>query len=142
MAGQPKRRAQEEAARQRAQRRRPLPARQRKLDPSRLSAMLDDRLDRALEYLDDELLLSASPKDLAIVVGVLADKRALSRGEATHIVSFADRKKTQELLPELVKEAVRRGMIDGRQFLELLPSEYRRLPESEAAVAQDAEGEP
>lgn len=71
---------------------------------------LDDRAYRALMYMDDLALAKASAKDLAIIVGVMLEKRQLLRGEPTQILSVEDRHSMNELLPALLNEAQKRGM--------------------------------
>ena len=75
-----------------------------------LTKMLEDRAYRALSYLDDYALAGASGKDLAIIAGIMLEKRQLLRGEPTHILSTTERQNMSELVPLLVREATRRGL--------------------------------
>ena len=78
---------------------------------------LEDRAYRALLYMDDYALAKSSAKDLAVIAGIMLEKRALLRGEPTQILSVEDRTSMNELLPALLQEAQKRGMfvdvIDG-----------------------------
>lgn len=79
-----------------------------------LLKLLDDRAWRALTYLDDFTLAGAGAKDLAIAAGILLDKAQLLKGQPTQILTHAERAKMDELLPMVIKECQRRGIIvDG-----------------------------
>lgn len=73
-------------------------------------AQMEDRLDRALHYLDDYVLSAASAKDLAVVIGILTEKRQLLRGEPTQILSTEERQTLNVLIPVVIREAQRRGI--------------------------------
>lgn len=77
---------------------------------SEILAMIEDRVGRALGYLDDQVLSEAKAKDLAITLGILLEKRQLLRGEPTQILSVEERQGLNELLPRLIAEAKRRGL--------------------------------
>ena len=72
--------------------------------------LLEDRAHRALSYLDDYALAKAGAKDLAIIAGIMMEKRALLRGEPTHIMGTAERESLNDLVPLLVAEAEKRGV--------------------------------
>ena len=73
-------------------------------------ALLEDRAMRALEFIDDYSLAKGSAKDNAIVAGIMLEKRNLLRGEPTHILSTTERMQLDELVPIVMKEALRRGI--------------------------------
>lgn len=73
-------------------------------------AQMEDRLDRALHYLDDYALSGATAKDLAVIIGILTEKRQLLRGEPTAILSSEERVTLNALIPVVVREAQRRGI--------------------------------
>jgi hypothetical protein len=73
-------------------------------------AFIEDRMMRSLEYLDDVALANASGRDLAVIFGIMADKRQLLNGEPTQILSFQDRRKLNDLIPLVLQEAQRRGL--------------------------------
>lgn len=77
---------------------------------SEILEMIEDRIGRALGYLDDFVLSKATAKDLAITLGILLEKRQLLRGEPTQILSVEERQGLNELLPKLIAEAQRRGL--------------------------------
>ena len=89
----------------------------RKVKTTEILKALEDRAYRALMYMDDYALAKSSAKDLAVIAGIMLEKRALLRGEPTQILSIDDRSNMNELLPALLKEASKRGMfvdvIDG-----------------------------
>ena len=75
-----------------------------------LLSMLNDRIGRAMGYLDDYAMADASAKDLSIVIGILLEKHQLLSNRPTHIISVEERMSLNALVPELVREAQRRGM--------------------------------
>jgi len=75
-----------------------------------LLRQLETKANMALEYLDDYALAQSSAKDLAIIVGILLEKRQLLRGEPTQIISMEERQGLDELTQQLVKDARRRGL--------------------------------
>lgn len=89
----------------------------RKVKTTEMLKALEDRAYRALMYMDDYALAKSSAKDLAVIAGIMLEKRALLRGEPTQILSIDDRSNMNELLPALLQEASKRGMfvdvIDG-----------------------------
>ena len=91
-------------------------------------AKIEDRLDRALDYLDDLALAGASAKDLAIIVGILAEKRQLLRGEPTHIMSSTERMSVNELVPALLREAEKRGLTvqNDDKMIDITPASTER----------------
>lgn len=111
----------------------PVVAEIRKVTTGDILALAEERLQMALEYMTDVKLAEASGRDLAVIVGILTEKRALLRGEPTQIVSNADRANLMELLPELLKEAQRRGMV-----VDLNPSEYAETVKGGARIIADA----
>ena len=85
----------------------------RKFQKDEFLGLLEDRAHRALEYMDDYNLAKANAKDLAIIVGILMEKRQLLRGEPTQILSIEERAGMSELIPRLLQEAERRGLQVG-----------------------------
>ena len=82
---------------------------------------LNERIELALEYMDEKVIAEASFRDLAMGTSALIEKRALLRGEPTVIMSDHERKKMHELLPVLIAEAKRRGLT--------LEGQFEKLPE-------------
>ena len=78
-----------------------------------LGAMIDDCLYRALHYLDDYVLAGAGARDLAVIAGVMFDKRQLLHNQPTQITSMAEMKTHNELMIALTKEMKSRGLIEG-----------------------------
>ena len=75
-----------------------------------LQRMIDDRAWRALAHMTDKKFSEASAVQLAVMMGILLEKRQLLRGEPTHIFSIGERESLNDLIPMMVKEAHRRGM--------------------------------
>jgi len=82
----------------------------RVLTGKKMLAKIEDRLDATLDFMTDAKLAGAGAKDLAIVFGVLAEKRQLLRGEPTQIMSIEDSRTLNKLMPAFVAEAKRRGL--------------------------------
>ena len=82
-----------------------------KVDRARLIDRLWDFVDRIADSLTDEDIEDTSLKDRLIAMGVAIDKARLMAGEATVIMGSERRRKVEELLPAMVEEARRRGMI-------------------------------
>ncbi len=83
-----------------------------KLDDAELLSLIDDKLARAFQNLDDFSLGQSSARDLSVTIGVLTDKRRLLRPEEGAVQRFQDMRKLDEVLKELHAEAVRRGWLD------------------------------
>ena len=92
----------------------------RKVKAKEFLDVLDDRAFKALGYLDDFALANASAKDLAVIAGILLEKRQLLRGEPTAILSVDDRRSMNELVSVMSKEAARRNMIIDNDSGEVL----------------------
>ncbi len=82
----------------------------RKVTTEEIKALLDDRLHKALTYLDDFVFAQANAKDLAIISGIMAEKRAMLRGEPTVILGTEERKSLNALAEALRQELERRTM--------------------------------
>lgn len=82
----------------------------RQVKVSELLGLIEDRLHRSLEHLDDTKMQAASAKDLAIAIGILVEKRQLLRGEPTQILSLEERQNLNDMLPAIIVEARRRGV--------------------------------
>ncbi len=79
-----------------------------------LLALLDDRIARTLQHLNDDKIAEASAYHQALIFGILVDKAQLLKGQATVIVGHEKRKEMDELFVLLVQEGKRRGFtIDG-----------------------------
>ncbi len=84
-----------------------------KLDDVELISLIDDRLARAFQALDDFSLGQSSARDLSVTIGVLTDKRKALKPEEGPVQRFKDMKKIDEVLKALHAEAVRCGWLDN-----------------------------
>ena len=109
----------------------PVLERLRKYQTADFLALIEDRLGRALECMDDRRFAKAELRDLAVASGILAEKRQLLRGEPTGIFSVEDRRRLTDLIPLLLEEARRRG-----ETIELNPGEYSSTDGPEAPSAR------
>ena len=74
--------------------------------------LLEDRARRIFNYMDDFAMATAGLKDLAIAGGVVIDKALLLKDQPTKTgLSQDERKHLNELLPVLLDECRRRGII-------------------------------
>jgi len=87
-----------------------------------LIGTIEEKIALVLHYLDEFAISSAKPRDLAIILGILIDKRQLLLGEPTQILSMQDRKHVNELIPVLLQEAEARGMT-----IDLTPASYSEV---------------
>lgn len=72
---------------------------------------INERIDIALEFMDETAFAGADLKDIAIAFGILVEKRELLSGRPTQIFSFDERKQLKDLLGPALREAQRRGMV-------------------------------
>ncbi len=98
----------------------PISTELRKVKTGDLVAVIEDRMSRLMDHLDEDKMKAANVNSLAVAFGILTDKRQLLRGEPTSIIGHEDRLKLTELVPELIAEMKKRGMEvgEGLQFSE------------------------
>jgi len=72
---------------------------------------LEGVIERVLGGVTDEKIDKASLRDVAIAYGVLIDKKQLLEGKPTQILSVEERQELSDLLPALLREAERRGIL-------------------------------
>ncbi len=82
-----------------------------KLDDVELLALIDDRLARAFQNLDDFSLGQSSARDLSVTIGVLTDKRRSLRPDEGPVQRFQDIRKIDDVLEALCEEMIRRGKL-------------------------------
>lgn len=71
---------------------------------------IDEKIAMTLEFIDPWTLARASYRDLTQGLNkLISDRQALS-GEPTQVISLEERRNLHELLPQLFKEAGRRGI--------------------------------
>ena len=100
-----------------------------KLDDAELLSLIDDKLARAFQNLDDFSLGQSSARDLSVTIGVLTDKRRLLRPENDGPYQpYKEMKKLDDVLEALCKEMKRRGLL------------YEVTPPATAAVANAGTG--
>ena len=100
-----------------------------KLDDQELLSLIDDKLARAFQNLDDFALGQSSARDLSVTIGVLTDKRRLLRPENDGPYQpYKEMKRLDDVLEELAKEMKRRGLL------------YEVTPPATAPVANAGNG--
>ncbi len=85
-----------------------------KLDDQELLSLIDDKLARAFQNLDDFSLGQSSARDLSVTIGVLTDKRKALKPEGRPIQTYKDYQRIDEVLKALHAEAVRSGWLDDK----------------------------
>lgn len=92
---------------------------------------LDEKIALGLHYLDDFSMSGMDGKDLAIMLGILIEKKQLMEGRPTAILSFEERRNLSELLPAFVREAQRRGITIDQTAVEVVevPRPMTMLPD-------------
>ena len=89
---------------------------------SQLQELIDKKAMMALHYMDETAFEEANLRDLGITLGILLEKRQLLRGEPTVIMSHAERKHLNEIVPVFMEEAKRRGYT-----IDVTPEEETRV---------------
>ena len=87
----------------------PLVQEARKITTGLLLEKIEGKLNMALDFLDEVVLSQASAKDLAIIIGILTEKRQLLSGEPTQILSVQERDHLDGLAGAMFAEMRRRG---------------------------------
>ena len=82
----------------------------RVLGTSELLQSLDEKIAMTLEHIDPFVLAKASYRELTQGLTHLIQNKQLLSGEPTQIISLEDRRKIKEIMPQLFKEAGRRGI--------------------------------
>ncbi len=73
--------------------------------------LIDMRAKQLLQFMSPEKMAKAGIRDQAFAFSVLMEKRQLLRGEPTQILSVDDRRQMSTLMPFMLKEAQRRGLM-------------------------------
>ena len=81
------------------------------LSDKQIIDVMREKLSLAFGYMDDFAFAGASAKDLAIVADSLINNIQLLSGKPTSITTIEDRRKINELIPALVEEAHKRGLV-------------------------------
>jgi hypothetical protein len=98
-------------------------------------AALGEKMTLALVHLTPEKMAEAGVRDIAIVFGILAEKRELLQGKPTQIFSFEERKSMKDLLPAAIREATRRGLVVDGTYTEDSSVEPRVIQDHRTADA-------
>ena len=110
----------------------PLKQELHKITQKDLTDVIEDKIWRVLAYMNDNALMDATLRDLGFTFDRLMNARQLLKGEPTSILAWEDRRKLNELLPALILESRRRGIIVDGQVAGL----------DNAQPAADTEGPP
>ena len=99
----------------------------------------------AVDAITPDKLLVSNARDLAIIAGVAVDKFQLLRGQPTQRMEIGDRRKLNEVLELIVKEAKRRGVeidVTPEGATSAKKSPYRCMEQQKEVKAIAAGGDP
>ena len=82
----------------------------KKMKTNDILRMINEKIYMALDHMDPYTFANAELRDLAVTFSILAEKRQLLMGEPTQILSVQERSHMNELIPNIIREAERRGM--------------------------------
>lgn len=84
------------------------------VDSRYFAEQLEKKIAELIGHMTEDKMAAAGVRELSTAISQLIEKRALLRNEPTQIVSHEQRMKLEELVPELIAEVKKRGMvIDG-----------------------------
>lgn len=83
----------------------------REVSANEFLPLIDTRAKQLLQFMTPEKMAKAGIRDQAFAFSVLMEKRQLLRGEPTQILSVDDRRQMSALMPFMLKEAERRGLM-------------------------------
>ena len=72
--------------------------------------LLDRSIKMGFAFVDPSLFAKASLQQLVTSIAIMIDKKQLVSGEPTHILSHAERKDINELMPLVLAECIQRGI--------------------------------
>ncbi len=90
----------------------------RPLTEKELIDKIESRIHTVLSFLDPYVMAGASAKDLSSSLDYLIKNAQLLKGKPTQIMSHVERRQLNELIPEIMREAKRRGVI-----IDVVPTE-------------------
>lgn len=88
----------------------------RKVTTDTLLESLGNVAQKIIDSIDPLDIEEASLKDKTIAFGILVDKRQLLSGQPTQILSVEERRNLDQLLPALIAEAEKRGLVTDAEF--------------------------
>lgn len=115
----------------------------RKVTSASLIEQIEEKLPILLDAITVKKVNESALREIAVAFGVLAEKRQLLKGEPTQIMTYGERDNINNLLPFLVDEAKRRGMVVDASFREIVdvniipPEEIHEAAVSKSAADRD-----
>lgn len=89
----------------------PVVAEGQRLSAKQLIETIENKMTMVLGYMDDLAMSQATLKDLSISFSVLTEKRELLAGRPTQIIDLTTRMELTKLMPLMMQEAKRRGLV-------------------------------
>jgi len=93
-----------------------------RVDNKGIQDLIDDRAYRLLQYLDEDLMSQGNLRDITYALDRVFNMRQLLKGEPTAILGIEDRKQLNQLVPLMLQEAQRRGIVMDGDY-EVVPGE-------------------
>lgn len=111
-----------------------------------LVKQIEEKLPMLLDGIDQDKVKAARLNEIGVIFGILTEKRQLLKGEPTHIFTHEERVNMNALLPELLREAKKRGMVVDTTYqeipeIELIPPEVPHLEGLSKTAAAKAKRE-
>lgn len=84
-----------------------------------LVKLIEEKLPMLLRGITENKVADARLNEIGVIFGILTEKRQLLNGEPTHIFTHEERVNMNALLPEILREAKKRGMIVDATYQEI-----------------------
>lgn len=94
----------------------PVIAEVQRLRGDALAARIEEKIELALQFMDETSFASAPLKDVGYVLNVLISNHQLLQGKPTQIYDITTRKKLETMMPAMLAEARRRGITVEGEF--------------------------
>lgn len=86
-----------------------------------LVRLIEEKLPMLLRGVTEKKVADARLNEIGVLFGILTEKRQLLKGEPTHIFTHQERQNMNALIPEMMREAKKRGMV--------VDATYKEVPE-------------
>lgn len=84
-----------------------------------LVRLIEQKLPMLLSGITESKVADARLNEIGVLFGILTEKRQLLNGEPTHIFTHQERQNMNALIPEMMREAKKRGMVVDATYQEI-----------------------
>lgn len=84
-----------------------------------LVKLIEEKLPMLLRGITEDKVADARLNEIGVIFGILTEKRQLLNGEPTHIFTHEERVNMNRLMPEMLREAKKRGMVVDATYQEV-----------------------